>query len=134
MIRSGAGLDSDRGDAITVELMPFTEIPAEELTPAPGLVATLLERHMWSGVQAVLLGLVTLVLGFGVIRPIFARKPAGELVGAGTAASAGTMAPGTDAAADPLAFLQEYARERQDDTAAMLQQWMNEDRKAAVNE
>ncbi len=134
LIRSGAGLDSERGDAITVELMPFTEVPVEELTPAPGLVATLMERHLWSGVQALLLGLVTLVLGFGVIRPIFARKAPEALTGTGAAPADGAGLSDTGAAADPLAFLQEYARDRQEDTAAMLQQWMNEDRKTAVNE
>jgi flagellar M-ring protein FliF len=33
-----------------------------------------------------------------------------------------------------LNYLKDYAKERQDETAALLQQWLNEDQKVAVNE
>ncbi len=134
LISSGAGLKADRGDAITVELMPFQEISADDLVAAPTMIETMVERYLWSGIQALLLGIVVLVLGFGVIRPIFTGK--GEVIAAGAADGlAAAAAPSVDErATDPLDYLKEYARERQDDTAALLQQWLDEDRKVAVNE
>jgi flagellar M-ring protein FliF len=132
LIRSGAGLSEERGDALTVELMPFTDAPAEALTPAPGLMERVVERHFWSGFQALLLGLVMLVLGFGVIRPIFAGRPSTLSPDAPGASTGGQT--GAEAAHDPVQVLQDYARTHQDATAAMLQQWLQEDRKAAANE
>jgi flagellar M-ring protein FliF len=59
------------------------------------------------------------------------------------------MSSGADADNDPFAYLKDYASERQEETAALLQQWLTEDqqaggsdpiaaafdtRKAAVNE
>ena len=47
--------------------------------------------------------------------------------------------PGSDAFAadgtvDPFVSLKDYTSERQDEAAAILQEWLNEDRKVAVNE
>jgi flagellar M-ring protein FliF len=132
LIRSAAGLSDDRGDALTVELMPFTDIPVEDLTAAPGLMERLIEQHFWTALQSLMLALVVLVLGFGVIRPIFARSK--DAAQGDPAALPGVGAAGVDAANNPVQFLQDYARDHQDATAAMMQQWMREDRKAAVNE
>jgi flagellar M-ring protein FliF len=41
---------------------------------------------------------------------------------------------GANPDADPFNYLKDYAKERQDETAALLQQWLNEDQKVAVNE
>jgi len=131
LILSGAGLNADRGDSLTVDLMPFQEMEVEELTPAPGLVETLTERYFWSALQAILLGLVVIVLGFGVVRPLLSQGPKSGL---DTAVGA-TAAPAlTNEAPDALDYLKDYTRERQDETASLLQEWLNEDRKALVNE
>ncbi len=132
LIRSAAGLSDARGDALTVDLMPFTDPAAENLTPAPGLAQRLFEQHFWTGLQSLLLGLVVLVLGFGVIRPIFAKSR--EAIQADPAMAALNGADSGEKANNPVQFLQDYARDHQDATAEMLQQWMREDRKAAVNE
>ncbi len=142
LVISGAGLNISRGDSISVELMPFQELPAAEMTPAPGLVEQLIQRYFWSGLQALLLGVVVIVLAFGVVRPLLSQKPQDEGEGAG-AGAAGGVAGGAAAAAsiagaspeaDPFSYLKDYAKERQDETAALLQQWLNEDQKVAVNE
>ncbi|WP_084395830.1 flagellar basal-body MS-ring/collar protein FliF [Henriciella aquimarina] len=134
LILSGAGLDTERGDKLTVELMPFQEVPAPEMVEAPGMVETLIERHLWSAVQAGLLGLVVVALGFGVIRPLLTQKAGAtstELVP--TQSIDGEIVSG-DEGTDPFDFLKDYTRERQDETAALLQSWLDEDRKVAVNE
>ena len=132
LIQSAAGLDLERGDVLTVELMPFHELPVEDMIAAPGLMAQLLERYLWSGLSALLLGLVVIILGVGVIRPLLVRKP--------DAAADAMSEPGLSASgsgmetADPFEFLKNYTQERQDETAALLQDWLSEDQKAAVNE
>ena len=131
LILSGAGLNADRGDSLTVDLMPFQEMEVEELTPAPGLVETLTERYFWSALQTILLGLVVIVLGFGVVRPLLSQGPKSGLDTAVGAAAAPAL---TNEAPDALDYLKDYTRERQDETASLLQEWLNEDRKALVNE
>jgi len=132
LIVAGAGLDLDRGDSLTVELMPFQVAPVEDLVAAPSIVERLMERYLWSGVQALMLSLVVLALAFGVIKPMLAsgRSEAdGRLQGA---MAGGDGAEGAaDSATDPIAYLQDYAADRQDDAAALLQDWLNEDRKVA---
>jgi flagellar M-ring protein FliF len=140
LVASGAGLNLERGDSISVEMMPFQQIAAEDMVPAPGMVQQLVERYFWSGLQALLLGLVVIVLAFGVVRPLLMPKTKAEDV-EGAAAQAGVAgvagaaaAAGASPEADPFNYLKDYAKERQDETAALLQQWLNEDQKVAVNE
>ena len=138
LVSSGAGLDLERGDAISVELMPFQTVAAEDLVPASGMVEQLVERYFWSGLQAVLLGLVVIVLAFGVVRPMLMPKDGGAVAvaagGQGASAPAGSATAGVGSESDPFNYLKDYAKERQDETAALLQQWLNEDQKVAVNE
>ena len=109
--------------------MPFQAAPVEDLVAAPSMVDQLMERYFWSGIQILVLGLVVIVLALGVIRPMLKQPKAGAL-------ALDSDEPGSlDAiAADPFASLKDYATERQDDAAAILQEWLNEDRKVAVNE
>ncbi|KCZ51030.1 hypothetical protein HY29_06670 [Hyphomonas beringensis] len=134
LILSGAGLDADRGDSLTVELMPFQEAEVVEMTPAPSLVERLTERYFWSGLQAVLLGLVVIVLAFGVLRPLLSQRS--KTAAGSDLALTGSYASGelTSDTPDPLDYLRSYTKERQDETASLLQEWLNEDRKALLNE
>ena len=132
LIISGAGLDTSRGDDLTVEFMPFQALPEPEMVEAPSLVQQLMERYMWSGIKIIVLGLVVIVLAFGVIRPLLSQKPQLEGMPGGTG---DPFALGADGApADPFLSLKDYTSTRQDDAAAILQEWLSEDRKAAVNE
>lgn len=136
LVTSGAGLNLERGDSISVELMPFQEVAATDMVAAPGMMQQMIERYFWSGLQALLLGLVVIVLAFGVVRPMLSPKGKTEAL-TGTAAKgagAATAAAGAAPESDPFNYLKDYAKERQDETAALLQQWLNEDQKVAVNE
>lgn len=142
LVSSAAGIDTARGDSISVELMPFQAIPADDLVQAPGIFEQLMERYFWSGLQALLLGLVVIVLGVGVVRPMLVQKPkdalspagsgAGAGVGAGAAVAGG--AAGADVETDPFAYLKDYASERQEETAALLQQWLTEDQQSSYDD
>ncbi|MFN7054816.1 flagellar basal-body MS-ring/collar protein FliF [Hyphomonas sp.] len=147
LIASAAGLNLERGDTISVELMPFQPIAAEELMTPPSLIDQLIERYFWSALQALLLGVVIIVLVFGVIRPMLMPRPGAAAADGPAPGAAGVAAGGGLSAApveaDPFTYLQDYASERQDEAAALLQQWLNEDqqpaasplaRKVAVNE
>lgn len=141
LVRNAAGLEADRGDTLTVELMPFQALPEVELTPAPSLIQRMLEQHLWSAVQAIFLGIIVLALGFGVMRPVFAQGPAAagdeDGAGEGDAAAGGTAGVDGDLfdqASDPIDYLKDYTSENQEQTAALLQDWLKEDRKIAANE
>ena len=129
LIASAVGLDVARGDAISVEIMPFNVVEAEAPAAPPTFIQTMLDRHMWSGLQALLLSIVVLVLGFGVIRPILRPKSndADEL-----AEDADPNEPRMEG--DPFAYLRDYTRERETETAALLQEWLAVDDKVVVNE
>ncbi|MDP3459132.1 MAG: flagellar M-ring protein FliF, partial [Hyphomonas sp.] len=64
------------------------------------------------------------------VDPAKPAQGAGAAVGAGGALAAAAGAPESD----PFNYLKDYAREREEETAALLQQWLNEDQKVAVNE
>lgn len=139
LIASAAGIDAARGDTLSVELMPFQPVPVDDLVTAPGLIEQLMERYFWSGLQAVLLGLVVIVLGMGVVRPMLVQKPKDALTAGGAGAGTGNEAGAAEAAAtardvenDPFAYLKDYASERQEETAALLQQWLTEDQQAGT--
>ena len=134
LIISGAGLDTERGDTLTVELMPFQALPAQDLIAAPGMFEQLMERYFWSGLQVLLLGLVVIVLGLGVVRPLLSPKPREAEAAGGDTPMLPGVAGAAEAPTDPFAYLRDYAGERQDETAALLQDWLNEDRNVAVNE
>lgn len=132
LVTSAVGLDLSRGDNLTVEFMPFQVAPPAEMVTAPSLMDQLLDRYLWSGVQILVLGLVVIVLALGVVRPLL-KQPKTQAVSMDDPNLLGSEA-GTGTAADPFASLKDYALERQDDAAAILQEWLNEDRKVAVNE
>jgi len=142
LVSNAAGLENERGDSLTVELMPFQALPEVEMTPAPGLVSRLMEQYLWSAVQAAFLGLIVLALGFGVMRPIFAQSSVAPETDNDAVAPEGatpTAADDIDAelfetATDPIDYLKDYAAENEEQAAALLQEWLKEDRKLAANE
>lgn len=133
LVASAAGIDTARGDTISIELMPFQPVPADDLVQAPGLMEQLMERYFWSGLQALVLGLVVIVLGVGVVRPMLVQKPKGALAAGGAGGGAGA-AGGTGEEDDPFAYLKNYASERQDETAALLQRWISEDQQSGQSD
>ncbi|MFN3214030.1 MAG: flagellar basal-body MS-ring/collar protein FliF [Henriciella sp.] len=137
LVRNAAGLEVDRGDTLTVELMPFQALPEVEMTPAPGMVSRLIEQHLWSAIQAIFLGIIVLALGFGVMRPVFAQGGTANRDAEGS--GDGTVEGGLDGelfeqSSDPIDYLKDYTSENQEQTAALLQDWLKEDRKKAANE
>ncbi len=147
LVTSAVGLDVERGDILSIEFLPFAELAVEEelLTETP-LMERLLERYLWSGIQAVLLGLVIVVLAIFVLRPMLrpsaAAMPAladGSANASGQAGAENTVQAAGQAGAmadssgelDPAAVLRDFTNGRQDEATAVLEEWLNEDRKMA---
>lgn len=142
LVFNAAGLEAERGDTLTVDLMPFQALPDVEMTPAPGLMSRLIEQYMWSAVQAIFLGLIVLALAFGVMRPVLSQGAAtsdadqdNTAGGDGAANSDGDVESDLfETQADPIDYLKDYTRDNEEQTAALLQEWLKEDRKLAANE
>jgi flagellar M-ring protein FliF len=136
LVTTAAGLDTERGDLISVEVMPFAVVEDAELIAKPTLLETMMERYLWSAIQVLILGVIITVLGFGVVRPIFSQQASRDLddetrVSEDTADSVTMVA---DPNVSPFDYLREYSSQREEDTAALLQAWLDEDNKVAVNE
>ncbi|MEM9670108.1 MAG: flagellar basal-body MS-ring/collar protein FliF [Pseudomonadota bacterium] len=130
LISIAAGVDLARGDAVTVELMPFSPVENEEgLVSSPGMAERLMEQYLWQAIQTVFVGVIVLALGFGVIRPMFKTSNA-QLAGGSQGADGESAFPSTD----PVEFLKNFSSEKPDETAAILQDWLNTDQKAAAND
>ena len=144
LVSSAAGLDSQRGDVLTLKSLPFEPIAT------PGDIA---EAGMFSFgpidlmtlIQTALLALVVLVLGLFVIRPVLAsaaRRPSpaplalpglppvegpvltGEIDdGDGFAALTADEAT----ASDPVARLRRLIEERQAESVEILRGWMEQE-------
>lgn len=72
LIKSAIAYDAERGDVVTVESMLFAPVPLEGALVEDGVVSTLLREQGATILQILALGLVALLLGLFVLRPILA--------------------------------------------------------------
>lgn len=149
LIGSAAGLDTGRGDKLTIKSLPF-DLPIEtDVVTRPGLMAQFLERYLWSTIQAIILAIVVLVLALFVVRPLLTQRPEeaaqgllpmsleGSMGLAGPDQAIGLPAPqnpnmlpdGTaaNAPADPVELLKSLAAEQTSDAADLLASWLEQD-------
>ncbi|WP_281981081.1 flagellar basal-body MS-ring/collar protein FliF [Thalassorhabdomicrobium marinisediminis] len=153
LVASAVGFDADRGDEITIRSMAFEALP--ELGTAAGEAAELpaAPLNMMKLIQTGVLGLVALILGLFVVRPILtnarpAQGPAlldnsgaaagplgagdgGIIEGTVAAAAAGGPAPQTasaptDSPEDPVERLRGLIDDRRDEAIQVLQSWIDD--------
>lgn len=140
LVMSAAGLDLQRGDTLTLELMPFREVVVDDMIRAPSVMDQFIEHHAWSAAQLAILAVVILALGFGVIRPILSPARNLALDGEGSDETLTEVpAAGPPAESDPIDLLSDFTSARQDDAARLLKDWLGNGRadpdyKASVNE
>jgi flagellar M-ring protein FliF len=121
LIASAAGIDANRGDAVTLRTLPF-EAPATDLIEGPDFVEThVMPRAVDIG-QMIFLGLVGLVLALFVVKPLLSQRNE-EL----EAAAEPKALP-----ADAASLLTMLTEENPDDAAAILDAWFEEDTHAAA--
>lgn len=101
LVASAVGYDEARGDVITLKSMQFQPLAVPGTSAEPSAFASL-GLDLMSLIQAAVLGLVALVLGLFVIRPVLSRPPRAEAMalaapeasgGGPEAATAGDPAP-----------------------------------------
>ena len=78
LVSSAVGFDAERGDVITLKSMLFEEIIPEG-SEASGSWSDMIALDAMSLIQMGLLGLVAILLGVFVVRPILASSPAPAL-------------------------------------------------------
>ena len=153
LIASAAGLDTQRGDELTIKSLPF-DLPIEtDAVTRPGLMAQFLERYLWSTIQALILAIVVLVLALFVVRPLLTQRPQDSPQGLlpmslegpmsldGPASKTGLPAPqngnllpemiDANAPTDPVEMLKSLAAEQTGDAADLLASWLDQDTQAA---
>lgn len=74
LVAAAVGFDEARGDVITLKSMEFKPIVEQGSTAAPTFMQSL-NLNVMSLIQIAVLGIVTLVLGLFVVRPILNSKP-----------------------------------------------------------
>lgn len=137
LIAAAVGVDQNRGDVLTLKSLPF-EVPSiEDAVQAPGVMQQFLENYLMSSIQAGILGVVVLVLGLFVIKPLLSQKSienlptqlAANITPDGSVQLLeGQAGPQSD---DPIAMLQSLATEKPDAAANLLMNWLEQDSKTA---
>lgn len=82
LVSSAVGFDEERGDVITIKSMEFEPIVPAGTASGPSLFSQL-NLDVMSIIQIAVLGLVTLVLGLFVLRPLLSKAPATEFAALG---------------------------------------------------
>ncbi len=79
LVKSAVGFDEARGDVVTVESISFAEVPQEGTSvSAADASPSFVQTNMMQLVQMGVLGLVALILGLFVVRPVLmANRQAG---------------------------------------------------------
>lgn len=93
LVASAVGFDESRGDVITLKTMEFEPITLAGTAAEPSMFASL-GLDLMSIIQAAVLGLVAIILGLFVVRPLLSSSPQG-VAGQLAAPDGSTQADGT---------------------------------------
>jgi len=74
LVAAAVGFNEARGDVLTLKSMEFKPIVEQGSTAAPGFMQSL-NLNVMSLIQIAVLGIVSLILGLFVVRPILNSKP-----------------------------------------------------------
>lgn len=142
LVQSAVGFNPERGDVVTIETMQF---------PEPVIAGTAATPSMFSGfalnipliLQMAILGIVAMVLGLFVVRPIL-TNPAPQIAALPNAATSaaendssvidGSAIPANQAALktqaiarDPVEILRETIENRSSESSLLLRNWIESD-------
>jgi flagellar M-ring protein FliF len=120
LVETAAGLVPERGDRLTVQSMPF-EKPVIEPLEGTGAIGTLtsVEPRLWQVGQLAFLGLVTLILGLFVVKPI--------LTSGGSSPAIAELEAGGRLIEDPITMLRSASADAPEAAAALLNAWLEEE-------
>ncbi|GLS85203.1 flagellar M-ring protein [Cypionkella aquatica] len=151
LVSSAAGLDTTRGDVLTLKSLEFQPLP-QSGDPIAASMLSFGEINLMTLIQTCVLALVALILGLFVIRPVFASAarrtalPGPTPILALPAASGierqqaltGEIddgkdlpplsvvggVPGSESSRDPMSRLRQLIEERQSESVEILRGWM----------
>lgn len=153
LVASAIGFDSERGDSLTLKTLEFEPLATEGTAPIDSLFGPLAFDAMRLA-QLAVLGVVLLLLGLFVVRPIFTRRaPAdafslpppepsgtaiptplvgetmdasGPISGEDTPTAALSIADASGTKTDPVNRLRRLIDERQEESLEILKSWMED--------
>jgi flagellar M-ring protein FliF len=151
LVGAAIGFDAERGDSLTLKTMEFEPVNGEGTPPSEGLFGPIVFDAMRLA-QLGVLGIVLLLLGLFVVRPILTNTrreepfalvppaPGDTALMALTGVIADDADPGPDGirqlaarqeangdpAADPVARLRKLIDERQEESLEILKSWMED--------
>ncbi|WOI52697.1 flagellar basal-body MS-ring/collar protein FliF [Parvularcula sp. LCG005] len=123
LIGSAAGIDTERGDSLTLRTLPF-DSPAVDEIAAPSFVDTYVMPNAVDSAKLVFLGLMAIVLGLFVVKP--ALTPKAPPVTEAEIASEQRQLP-----EDAASLLTMLTQENPKDAAAILDAWFEDEEQAA---
>ena len=132
LVTMAAGINTQRGDTLTLQSLSFEPIVNNGVVAERDLIGEMLERYLMTFVQVIILAIVTLVLGLFVVKPLLVVAPTEASSGAIEQLSMATPAAAA-APAQPLdAFdaLKSLASDKTDETAGLIQSWLDEPEQA----
>ena len=135
---------------LTLKSLPFDRPIETDLITKPSVWAQFKEQYLWSTVQSLILGIVALVLGLFVVKPLLARdqNASGETAPGLLPMSLNSDTPGLEngrqnqaliaanapplgiegpPSSDPIDMLNNRASEQIDDAASLLANWLSAD-------
>ncbi|WOI52930.1 flagellar basal-body MS-ring/collar protein FliF [Parvularcula sp. LCG005] len=123
LVEVAAGVDPARGDRVTVQSLNFDQPATTDLVEADSATNPIagMESKLWQVGQLAFLGIVALVLGLFVVKPILTQ---------GSSGAAASAAGGTLMIDDPITMLRVTSDEEPDAAAALLNAWLEEDEAA----
>ena len=148
LVVAAIGFDAERGDVVTVDSMAFQPdaTPGASIEVSP--VMRFVERNALTLIQLAVLGVVALILGMTVVRPLLSRPPAKTT--SNTEVPPGSITLATDEMGNPIITpeqltnalappeleepmeegfddqLRTVVADQPDQTAAMLKIWLDE--------
>jgi flagellar M-ring protein FliF len=123
LVASAAGIDANRGDQLSVQILPF-EVPAPvEMGTPPTFVEEFVMPRAIELAQMVFMGLIVLVVGLFILKPILSpKKPKGD--------DDLDSAPSLESM-DAASLLTMLTKENPDNAAAILDDWFEKEADAA---
>jgi flagellar M-ring protein FliF len=140
LVAMAVGIDESRGDTLTIHSMPFKQITNDGVIVEQDAVADFIDRNLMTVIQIGILSVVTLILGLFVVKPLLTANAAAAAAApalpaapaqmdalAAAPAPMATAAPGSDA----IEALKSLANDKTDETAGLIQSWLDETEDAA---
>lgn len=121
LVASAAGIDENRGDQLTVQVLPFDTTPPEEIS-GPGFVNQYVMPRAMDLIQIFLLGAFAITLVLFILKPMINPKHLPPQL-----LEAGDNGLEEAETVDPAQLLTMLTKENPEDAAALLEEWFEEE-------